>query len=467
MWERFAFYSFTSLFVLFTISMSFSEKDAYMIFGVFSGLAYGLPVVGGIIADKLLGIKRAMVTGAIVLTLGYFSLGLSYSYHAVMLSLSMIAIGNALFKPAPSSLIGMIYDKDAAQTSAAFSMYYMAINIGAFFAGVAAPLIAKYTNFHIAFIVAAIGMLFAILSFFKKFGLYKSLYNEVGSKPLELRNIAFSVLILCLLLLCSFILLNYNEVAFYIIIAITASVLIYLFSSSFSYSDNVTKVKLITGVCLFVQAIFFFIIYAQTFSTLVIFAKNNVVLSIFGFDISPASFTSVSYFWILTLSPILAKLYLYIHEKKYNFNTFDKFATSIFLCAIAFLILYFACITTAGADSKITSLWLVIYYFLASLAELFISAMGLAVAAQYFPREKIGLCMGAWLLCQGCGQTLAGKIAGYISMPSESVSAKDSLIVFTNYFEKFSIVCFIVAIIFTVIAIYIRILSKKKNISFA
>jgi proton-dependent oligopeptide transporter, POT family len=94
-----------------------------------------------------------------------------------------------------------------------------------------------------------------------------------------------------------------------------------------------------------------FIIYAQTFSTLVIFAKNNIELNIFGFDISPASFTSVSYFWILTLSPLLAKLYIWLNKNDYHFNTFDKFATAIFLCGLAFLILYFGCVS-AGATAK-------------------------------------------------------------------------------------------------------------------
>ena len=149
MWERFAYYSFTSLFVLFAISINFSEKQAYMIFGVFSGLAYGLPIIGGYIADKLLGIKRAMIIGATILVVGYLLLGLSQGYHSIMMSLALIALGNCLFKPAPSSLIGMIYNKNAAENKAAFSMYYMAINIGAFLAGIIAPLVAKYFNFHL------------------------------------------------------------------------------------------------------------------------------------------------------------------------------------------------------------------------------------------------------------------------------------------------------------------------------
>ena len=466
MWERFAYYSFTSLFILFAISINFSEKQAYMIFGVFSGLAYGLPIIGGYIADKLLGIKRAMIIGATILVVGYLLLGLSQGYHSIMMSLALIALGNCLFKPAPSSLIGMIYNKNAAETKAAFSMYYMAINIGAFLAGIIAPLVAKYFNFHLAFVIASIGMLYALVCFLIRYKLFNALYNSVGNKPLTLGNVIYSAVILMFLFISTYILLNYNNVAFYVIIGVTIVSLAYLALSSLNYNSKHVRIKLLVGVTIFVQAIFFFIIYAQTFSTLVIFAKNNVNLNIFGFEISPASFTSVSYFWILALSPLLAKAYIGLDKKNIYVTTLDKYATAIFSCSLAFFVLYIAC-QHADITNKVSSLWLILYYFLASIAELFISAIGLAVAAQYFPKEKIGFCMGAWLLATGCGQTFAGKIAGYIAMPDKGISSGESLSIFSNYFKNFSIVCLIVAIIFTLIAIFIRRVGKKHLIKFA
>ena len=202
------------------------------------------------------------------------------------------------------------------------------------------------------------------------------------------------------------------------------------------------------------------------FSTLVIFARNNINLTVFGFGISPASFTSLNPFWILVLSPILAKLYVFLNKRNIHSTTPDKYALAMFCCALAFFVLMVAC-WTAGADSKISGLWMVLYYFLTSLAELLISAIGLSVAAQYFPRSMLSFCMGAWLLAQGCGNALAGKLATFIAMPGKGITAVESIHIFTHYFYVFAGACFIVALIFTLTAVWFRKVSTKYQIKLA
>jgi len=463
MWERFAFCTFNGLFILFAISTYFSEKSAYLIFGIFMALAYGLPTVGGLIADRLIGIKRTLILGAVTLTIGYLVLALAHNYHTTLIALAIIAIGNALFKPNPSALIGLIYTKNAAETNAAFTMYYMAINIGALIGTAVSPLIAKHTNFNVTFFLACIGMLFALGNFIIKYKSFHDIYNLIGSKPLRLNNVVMTAFILIALLIISYAMLNFNNIAFYIVLLLTIICYGYLLVGGMNHANKVDKIKQSIGVFIFIQALLFFIIYTQMFSTLIVFAKNNVRLSVLGFGLSPASFLALNPFWILVLSPILAKFYVFLNKRNIHSATGDKYALAMFCCALAFFGLIIAC-WTVSADSKINGAWMVLYFFLTSLAELLISAIGLSVAAQYFPRNKLSFCMGAWLLAQGCGNALAGKLAGFVAMPSTHVIAAQSLNLFTKYFYVFALSCLVVVIIFTLTAILFRRISAKHQI---
>ena len=243
LWERFAFYTLNSLFVLFAISTYFSQKSAYLIFGIFMALAYGLPTVGGMLADRWIGIKRTLIVGATVLMLGYLVLAFAHSYTTTLVALAIVAVGNALFKPNPSSLIGLIYRENAAATNAAFTLYYMAINVGSLIATVCSPLIAKHTNFKITFLVACVGMLFALGNFVLRYRLFQEVHNVVGSKPLKSKNAMGAVLVIIAMLVVSYLMLNFNNIAFYIVLVLTIICYGYLAMGAIGYSDKNDKIK--------------------------------------------------------------------------------------------------------------------------------------------------------------------------------------------------------------------------------
>ena len=466
MWERFAFYTFNGLFVLFAVHSYFNEASAYLVFGIFMALAYGLPTVGGFIADNLIGIKRTLIMGAVVLVFGYFLLALADSYTSTLFALSVIAVGNALFKPNPSALIGMIYRGNSAETNSAFTMYYMAINIGSLIATLFSPIVAKYTSFSVAFWIAFIGMSFALLNFLLRMKIFKDVHNHIGREKLRIKRLLLGLLIIIILIIFSYFMLQFSDVAFYIVVALTILCYGYLLVSGIRDEDKVHKIKQILGVFIFIQAMLFFIIYTQMFSTLIIFAQNNINLSILGFEISPASFTALNPFWILILSPILAKSYVWLDKRGIKSLTTDKYAIAMYCCAFAFFTLIVACYMS-GSSYKISGAWMIVYYFLTSFAELLISAIGLSVAAQYFPVRKLSFAMGAWLLAQGCGNALAGKLAGYVALPSNIHSSSESMAVYMKYFYAFAISCLILAIVFTIVAFIVRNISRKKGIAFS
>jgi POT family proton-dependent oligopeptide transporter len=138
-WERYAFYSFQCIFMLYIAHLNFSSQKAYLIFGIFSAILYIAPTLGGRIADQLLGHHRSLIIGALIFSLGYLILSYSNSENSVYIALSIIAIGNGFFKPMPSTMISNIYNKDPAKSKSAFTYYYMAIQIGGFFAMILSP----------------------------------------------------------------------------------------------------------------------------------------------------------------------------------------------------------------------------------------------------------------------------------------------------------------------------------------
>ena len=459
-WERFAFYAFNILFVLYaTTTGLLTESQAYMVFGIFSALAFGTPLIGGFVADRILGAKTTLIFGGILLAIGYALLALSSGYSSIMLALSVIATGNGFFKPNPSALIGKIFQDNPAKAQSSFTIYYMAINIGSLLAKLISPALAQYGGFTMSFWFATGGMIFALGNFSIRYKLLKNIDHERSYLTNQASKI-FGVSILALAIIAfSYYMLQFTNIAFYLIIMVTILTYMSMISSAANY-ERASFIKQIIGTVLFIEAIIFFIVYTQMFTTIVLFAQHNVDLNIMGYTISPAALSMFNPMWILLLSPILAKVYMSKFVSK-NIFIFDKFYIALGLCAIAFIILYFAC--GFASNSKISGLWMLIYYFFAALAELLVSALGLAVAAQYFPREKISFCMGAWLLSTACGSALAGKIAGGVAI-NEGTSTAQSLLMFQDYFLFLALICFIAFICYLLFSIVIRRIGKKYQI---
>ncbi|HJO93359.1 MAG TPA: peptide MFS transporter [Victivallales bacterium] len=466
MWERFAFYSFNALFVLFAVANYFTEAKAYMVFGIFTALVFGLPVIGGVVADKIFGIKRSLTLGVFVLIAGYIVLALAHNLHVVYFALALIVVGESLFKPNPSALIGMIYKDNSSEGQSAFTYYYMAINIGAFVAPITAPIIAHYFDFGGAFWVAAGGMMFAFGHYYSKRMLYKDINNKADGRNLKFSNLLITIIIIILLVIASYYMLSFSNIAFFIILILSVIVYLYLAISAFTVKERFGTIKQLVGVLLFIMGVVWFISYNQMFSTLILFADHNVNMTWFGIHISPASFPALDSFWILVLGPFLAKIYMKMDSGPHKTYMFEKFTIGMLLCTIAYVILIWAC-TNFAHNGYIAGEWMLVYYFFAAFGELLVSALGLAVAAQYFPKHRISLCMGAWLLATGCSSAISGKLADLAALPKTVTNAVTSLPAYTNYFYILFYICLISFIIFLIISILLRMLAKRKKIDFA
>ena len=462
-WERYAFYSFQTLFMLFFTTQAVNEAQGYLIFGIFSGLLWVFPTLGGMLADKVIGIKRSLKIGGLLLAIGYLLLGFSENTHYLMLALAFIIVGNGIFKPAPSALVSLIFSDDSTQSKSTFSIYYMAVNIGATLGSLIGPYIALYYNFRVAFIIAFFGMAMSLMNLILRLKILSSVNGTKDKANLGLSNWMVLVLFCVSGISISYILLNLEDITPYIIVAVWLLGIIYLVRNTFMLNDTRAKIKQFIGIVLFIEAVPFFVVYNQMFSTITMFAKHNVKLFVFGLPISAGSFSAFDSIWIMILGPLLAYIYIFLKRKKIKFDLLSKYILGTIMAGCAFLSLAFIS-KYLNHNAMVSANWLIVYFFFGALAELLIAAMGFAIAGLYFSKEIVSIAMGIFMLSIAQGGNLTGLLAQYVVIP-ENISNKIlSLNIFVHYFLILGLVCVSMGVLYIIIARIMRFIAFKNSV---
>lgn len=454
LWERFGYYGLQSILTIYLVKMlGFSEEDAITLFSSFGALVYGFVVIGGWLGDKILGTKRVIILGSIVLTVGYIIITLSNNQiYWIYLGMSTIAVGSGLFKANPSSLLSTCYKQGDTRLDGAFTMYYMAINIGSFLSMLATPWLAANYGWKVAFSLSVFGMIVALVNFIVCLKCVK--YH--GSKP-DFLIIKYSYLLMVILGIILFIpisawLLHNQVVATFILSIITISILFtFVYETLCLKGDN--RRRMIVALIMMLEAVVFFILYGQMPTSLNFFAIHNVERTFLGFQFEPEQFQALNPFWIMLASPLLAAGYNRLGEK---LTMPFKFAIGIALCSLAFLVLplgaYFA-----NKLGIVSIGWLVLSYGLQSIGELMVSGLGLAMIAQLVPQRLMGFIMGTWFLTSAIATIIAGFIANMSAISSAIIDPKQSLQVYSRVFMQIGIYTGIIAIIMFIFA------PKLKN----
>ncbi|PLM65972.1 dipeptide/tripeptide permease, partial [Klebsiella michiganensis] len=193
LWERFGYYGVQGILAVFFVKqLGFSQEQAFITFGAFAALVYGLISIGGYVGDHLLGTKRTLVLGAIVLAAGYFMTGLSLlKPNLIFIALGTIAVGNGLFKANPASLLSKCYPPKDARLDGAFTLFYMSINIGSLLSLSLAPVIADKFGYAVTYNLCGAGLIVALLVYFACRGMVKDIGSGPDHKPLSLRNLLY------------------------------------------------------------------------------------------------------------------------------------------------------------------------------------------------------------------------------------------------------------------------------------
>lgn len=366
MWERFSYYGMRALIVLYMVQeLMYSAQKAGNIYGLYTGLVYLTPLIGGYLADRYFGQRKCITAGAIFMVLGLFLLAFG-SKTLFLLALFLMIIANGFFKSNISSVLGLLYGDDNDKKDSAYTIFYMGINLGAFFSPLVCGTLAVKFGYEYGFAAAGIGMLIGLVC-------YKALENKLlGDKGLH-PAISNSQK-------------NENKI------------------------DDNNNSQLVSLIVLMLFTIPFWVCFEQAGSSLTFFAEYQTNRNLLGFEIPTGYFQSLNPLFIITLAPIVSIFWGILRDKKKEPTSVEKFALALFLISLSFVLLAFA--GHLATDNKVSPLWLVAGYFIMTIAELCLSPIGLSLVSKLAPRKFLSLLMGCWFLTNFAGNLLAGMWGG-------------------------------------------------------
>lgn len=460
-WERFGYYGLQAVLASFFVkSLGMEDAESFIVFGAFSAMVYGYVSIGGYIGDKVLGTQRTITLGAIVLMIGYALMALAGAdKFMVFVALGAIACGNGIFKANPSSLLSKLYEGDEAHLDSAFTMYYMAVNIGSFISMLLVPIIGGHFGLSLGFMICAMGLVLAVGSFVSFRYLVRGIDSQAGLQPLNKGKLLVTIAGVVAMTLFSAWMLEHLTVA-HVLLTIIGVFVFGVFFKMIFQSHGAERSKMIAAMILIVQAIVFFTLYQQMPTSLNFFAIKNVEHSILGITISDAEvFQTLNPFWIMLASPILAWMYAHFGDKGTDLSMPAKFALGMLLCAGSFLLVGFSA-NFANEAGIVSAWWLVGSYFLSAIGELLISGLGLSMISKLVPQRLLGFLMGAWFLTSAISAVLGGWVATLTTVSKDIVDPLQTLPVYSHVFTEIGLVTLGITVL---MAVTVPMLNRMIN----
>ena len=437
MWERFSFYGMRALLVLFMVhQLKYADVKANLIYGTYTALVYLMPLFGGIAADKILGYRKAILLGGVLMAAGHLILAIpsEWSFFAGM---AFLISGNGFFKPNISTMVGRLYRDGDARRDGAFSIFYMGVNLGAAIGGLICGYIGQKINWHYGFGLAGIFMILGLITF-----LYgqKTLGN-IGLVPKDKDGIEIAVQKQLLILAASvaiipifiFLFNNYTlmgSIMFPICIITTLAMIFIAFQQ-----EKEARNKMLTAIVLVAFSVLFWAFYEQGGGSLNLYTERNV--NTFGMPAAAIN-NFINPFYIILLSFPFAWMWLSLAKKDKEPSTPLKFSLSFFQLGLGFFL--FVVGAKLALNGQVSFFWYAFGYLLLTTGELCISPIGLSMITKLSPPKFTGMMMGFWFLASALGQHLAGLIGSLMAIPSEggatTVSAVESLAIYSGIFMK-------------------------------
>ncbi|MFK5982486.1 MAG: peptide MFS transporter [Flavobacteriaceae bacterium] len=412
LWERFSFYGMRALLVLYmTKHLLYDDDMSFGIFAAYMSLVYVTPMIGGILADKLLGFRKAILLGGVLMALGHFFLTIETPIFFYG-SLGLIIVGNGFFKPNISSFVGDLYHKDDSRRDAGFTIFYMGINIGAAIAPLLCAWFAETYGWHYGFILAGIGMVLGLFIF--KRGINNDVFQEKGlitnselylKKTVGISNGKLVTIGAFLSVPIFALIIKYNQFEHYLVWVVSAFLVGYI-ALILSKVSPIEKKRLIVVVYFTSLYTLFSAIFEQAGSSLTLFADRNV--NLVGMD--AAGTNSINAGFIFMLAIPFSLLWTYLSKKNINPNSAIKFGIGLLLLGLGFVVFAYSA-NLADSLAKTPMLYLVLGYFILTVGELFLSPIGLSKMTELSPLKYISFIMGVWFSANFYGHFFAGKIA--------------------------------------------------------
>ncbi|GLC26046.1 peptide MFS transporter [Roseisolibacter agri] len=443
MWERFSYYGLRPLLVLFMAAalseggFGFSRDQASAIVGIYGFSVYLASLPGGWVADRLLGLQRAIFLGACLITSGHLAIGLSglagpgAGKIPFFLGLVLIVLGTGLLKPNISAIVGDLYPEGGARRDAGFSIFYMGINFGAFFGQLITGILGEKVGWHWGFGAAGIGMFFGLVVFWLTRG--KTL-RGIGTEPTRNPDPAvqakqerigklavfggLGLVALVFALAASGALTIDAQVVGRSMVNITLAMVVAFFAFVFVAGKLSSDEKKRVGVIfvLFLFAIVFWGAFEQAPTSLNLFARDFTDRNLGGFEIPATWFQSVNSFFVIALAPVFAALWVSMARSGRELSSPGKFAVGLALAGVGFALMIVAAnrVVASGGTALVSPWWLVGSYFFQTVGELCLSPVGLSSMTKLSPRKYVGQMMGIWFTASALGNLIGGLVGGHV-----------------------------------------------------
>ena len=405
--ERYGYYLIQTLLILFlTNHFKLSNKFSSTLVGSVLGMIYISAIVGGIVADKLLGYYRSAFIGTIIMIIGSATLAMSNSIHMVYFGLCFISVSTGLIKSNISSFIGRFYDKSGlseANRDFGFNIFYVGINVGAFSSQFVASYLANKYGYHVAFASSIIASVLMILNMIVGFFILRDyISNDIivtADKIFKALGLIIAYMVLV------YVVLNYSTIAD---IAVFLSILVAIFILWRAAKASKGYKRIITASMFFILSIMYWVLYFQLYISIELFVDKIVTKHIFSLPVNTSQIISIEGVSILILGYFMGKLWLYRERIGKAVHDIDKFNLAFIIMTILFALFYLALVLISG---KIPAIIMAGLFFIMAISELCLSAIGLSMVTKLAPQGFVSLFMSIWLVTLGVG----GKIAGYIS----------------------------------------------------
>lgn len=456
MWERFSWYGLRAILATFMVAspardgLGLSEETAQAVVGIYGALIYLVALPGGWVADRILGARRSVFWGGFVIMCGHISMAVPVPSPAfVWLGLLLIVLGTGLLKPNISVMVGKLYPEDAdARRDAGFSLFYLGINLGAFFAPIVVGRLAEGDRWHLGFGAAAVGMALGLLQYVIGGRVSLRGTGDRPGEPLaphELRRyglIAAAGVTGAVLALGAwaatgtFTLGRFTAVMTAVILAVPVLYFGYIMLGAHGLTED-ERTRMKAYMWLFAAAAIFWMIYDLAPSKLLFFAQNNTDLSLSGVPIQAATTQAFNPLLIMIFVPVFAALWVRLGDRV---TTSQKFGFALVMVGLSFVVMAFA--ARLAESGRVSVWWLVLVYLVQVFGELAISPVGLSVTTKLAPHAFKGQMLGVWFIAVSVGDAVGGQTGRlgavlpdplyYLLLAAMAIAAGLALLVFTR-----------------------------------
>ena len=468
MWERFCFYGMRGMLTYFMVTQLLMKDDqANLQYGATQAFVYAFTFIGGLFADKILGFRKSLFWGGILMITGSAILAIDPK-EFFFLGISFTIVGTGFFKPNISTMVGALYKKDDSRRDAGFSLFYSGINIGALLGGYACIAIGKNYSWNLAFGLAGIVMVISLITFIFT---QKSL-GPIGLAPGDDNNVlsvdntdiativskpkpwysyavfAGSLLVIPVIMK----MVAKTEYTDYFMYSIGPLTLIYLIYEMSKY-DKIARNKLLAALVFIIFSILFWAFFEQSGGSLSLFAANNLDNKILGsIKLDPNGVNNAANsLFVIIFAPILGIAWIAMAKKKIEPNTVVKFGLGFLFLAGAFYIFY-ATRFFASAEGIASLDVFTLAYLVITFGELCLSPIGLSIMTKLSPVKLQGVMMGMWFLASAYGQYVAGILGAGLSSAGENDTPVQKLMTFTEGYKQLAIYALIAGVALIIIS---------------